>query len=54
MPQNLQVLLLDHIVFDNQGWSGGLSVFMGKGSAYHTKYDKIDKEEHLKIAGNQF
>ena len=43
----------DHVVFDEQKWRGGVSVFLGKGSVYHTKYDRIDKEEHLKIAGNQ-
>ena len=43
----------DHQVFDDEGWKGGVSVFLGKGSAYHTKYDRINKEEHLKIAGNQ-
>ena len=32
---------------------GGCNVFLGKGSVYHSKYDKIDKKEHLKIAGNQ-
>ena len=43
----------DHVVFDNEGWNGGVSVFLGKGSVYHTKYDRIEKEEHLKINGNQ-
>ena len=43
----------DHVVFDQEGWKGGVSVFIGKGSVYHTKYDRIDKEEHLKINGNQ-
>ena len=43
----------DHTVFDQEGWKGGVSVFIGKGSAYHTRYDRIDKEEHLKINGNQ-
>ena len=45
----------DHIVFDEQGWRGGVSVFLGKGSVYHTKYDRIEdgNEYHLKIAGNQ-
>ena len=43
----------DHEVFDDEGWKGGVSVFLGKGSVYHTKYDRINKEEHLKIAGNQ-
>ena len=43
----------DHQVFDDEGWKGGVSVFLGKGSVYHTKYDRINKEEHLKIAGNQ-
>ena len=43
----------DHKVFNEQGWKGGVSVFLGKASAYHTKYDKIEKKEHLKIAGNQ-
>ena len=43
----------DHEVFNKQGWKGGVNVFLGKGSAYHTKYDKINKKEHLKIAGNQ-
>ena len=45
----------DHVVFDKQGWKGGVSVFLGKGSVYHTKYDRIEEgnEYHLKIAGNQ-
>ena len=43
----------DHEVFNKEGWKGGVNVFLGKGSAYHTKYDKIYKKEHLKIAGNQ-
>ena len=43
----------DHEVFNKMNWKGGVSVFLGKGSVYHSKYDKIDKEEHLKIAGNQ-
>ena len=43
----------DHEVFNGMKWKGGVSVFLGKGSVYHSKYDKIDKEEHLKIAGNQ-
>jgi len=43
----------DHEVFNGMNWKGGVSVFLGKGSVYHSKYDKIDKEEHLKIAGNQ-
>ena len=45
--------ITDHQVFDKMKWKGGVSVFLGKGSVYHSKYDKIDKEEHLKIAGNQ-
>ena len=45
--------ITDHQVFDKMKWRGGVSVFLGKGSVYHSKYDKIDKEEHLKIAGNQ-
>ena len=43
----------DHIVFDQQEWKGGVSVFLGKGSVYHSKYDEIEEEEHLRIAGNQ-
>ena len=45
--------ITDHLVFDDEGWKGGVNVFLGKGSVYHTKYDKINKEEDLKIAGNQ-
>lgn len=45
--------ITDHIVFDEQGWKGGVNVFLGKGSVYHSKYDKINKYEDLKIAGNQ-
>ena len=43
----------DHVVFNEQNWTGGVNVFLGKASVYHTKYDKIITEEHLKIAGNQ-
>ena len=45
----------DHEVFDKQKWKGGVNVFLGKGSVYHTKYDRIEKGEeyHLKMAGNQ-
>ena len=43
----------DHKVFNKQNWTGGVNVFLGKASVYHTKYDKIVKEDHLKIAGNQ-
>ena len=46
----------DHVVFNEQNWTGGVNVFLGKGSVYHTKYDKINEDksyEHLKIAGNQ-
>ena len=43
----------DHVVFNNQNWTGGVNVFLGKASVYHTKYDKIVKEDHLYIAGCQ-
>ena len=44
----------DHAVFNKQKWTGGVNVFLGKASVYHTKYDKIEKENnHLKIAGCQ-
>ena len=43
----------DHVVFNEQNWTGGVSVFLGKGSVYHSKYDKIEKKEHLKMAGAQ-
>ena len=46
----------DHVVFNGDGWLGGVNVFLGKGSVYHTKYDKIDdkkSKEHLKMAGAQ-
>ena len=43
----------DHVVFNEQNWTGGVSVFLGKGSVYHSKYDKIEKREHLRIAGAQ-
>ena len=43
----------DHVVFNQQNWTGGVNVFLGKASVYHTKYDKIISEEHLKIAGGQ-
>ena len=35
------------------GWKGGVSVFLGKASVYHSIYDKINKKEDLKITGNQ-
>ena len=38
----------DHKVFNEQGWKGGVSVFLGKASAYHTKYDKIEKKRTFK------
>jgi len=43
----------DHVVFNYMNWTGGVSVFLGDASVYHTKYDKIAKEDHLKIAGCQ-
>ena len=43
----------DHEVFNEQGWKGGVSVFLGKASVYHSIYDKINKKEDLKITGNQ-
>ena len=43
----------DHVVFNKQNWTGGVNVFLGKASVYLTKYDKIAKEDHLKIAGCQ-
>ena len=47
----------DHVVFNEQNWTGGVNVFLGKGSVYHTKYDKINDlfegYVHLNIAGNQ-
>ena len=46
----------DHEVFNEDGWLGGVNVFLGKGSVYHTKYDKIENdvsENHLKMAGSQ-
>ena len=33
----------DHEVFNKQNWTGGVNVFLGKASVYHTKYDKIIK-----------
>ena len=43
----------DHEVFNGQNWTGGVNVFLGHSSVYHTKYDKISKEDHLNIAGCQ-
>ena len=43
----------DHVVFNEQKWTGGVSVFLGKSSVYHTKYDKIENKEHLRMAGSQ-
>ena len=43
----------DHAVFDEQNWTGGVNVFLGKSSVYHTKYDKIIKEDDIRIAGCQ-
>ena len=43
----------DHEVFNAQNWTGGVNVFLGHASVYHTKYDKIVKEDHLNIAGCQ-
>ena len=47
----------DHVVFNEQNWTGGVNVFLGKGSVYHSKYDKINDlfegYGHLNIAGNQ-
>ena len=43
----------DHVVFNKQNWTGGVNVFLGRSSVYHTKYDKIVKEDHLNIAGCQ-
>ena len=43
----------DDVIFNDQNWTGGVNVFLGKASVYHTKYDKIAKEDHLKIAGCQ-
>ena len=43
----------DHEVFNEQNWTGGVNVFLGHASVYHTKYDKIEKKDHLNIAGCQ-
>ena len=43
----------DHVPFNSQNWTGGVNVFLGHASVYHTKYDKIVKEDHLNIAGCQ-
>ena len=43
----------DHVPFNSQNWTGGVNVFVGHASVYHTKYDKIVKETHLNIAGCQ-
>lgn len=43
----------DHVVFHEQNWTGGVNVFLGTSSVYHTKYDKIGDKEHLRIAGSQ-
>ena len=43
----------DHEVFNKQNWTGGVNVFLGHASVYHTKYDKIQKKDHLNIAGCQ-
>ena len=43
----------DHEVFNKENWTGGVNVFLGHASVYHTKYDKIIKEDHLNIAGCQ-
>ena len=45
----------DHRVFNEQKWKGGVSVFLGKGSSYHSIYDRIEDESSydLKITGNQ-
>ena len=43
----------DHKVFNGQNWTGGMNVFLGLSSVYHTKYDKIIKQDHLNIAGCQ-
>ena len=43
----------DHVPFNEQNWTGGVNVFLGHASVYHTKYDKIGKKDHLKMAGSQ-
>ena len=43
----------DHEVFNKENWTGGVNVFLGHASLYHSKYDKIGKEDHLNIAGCQ-
>ena len=45
----------DHAVFDKYNWTGGVNVFVGKSSAYHTRYDSIKsgREIDIKLAINQ-
>ena len=51
--KNITTSYTDCIVFDEQNWKGGMNVFIGLSSHYHSKYDKIYKDYHLSICGHQ-
>jgi len=40
-------------IFDKANWTGAMSVFLGAGTHYHTKYDMIYNSLDLELAGNQ-
>jgi hypothetical protein len=51
--KNITTSYTDCVVFDEQNWKGGMNVFIGLSSHYHSKYDKIYKDYHLSICGHQ-
>ncbi len=51
--RNITSSYTDCVVFNEQNWKGGMNVFIGLSSHYHSKYDKIYKDYHLSICGHQ-
>ena len=51
--RNVTSSYTDCVAFNEQNWKGGMNVFIGLSSHYHTKYDKIYKDYHLSICGHQ-
>ncbi len=51
--RNITSSSTDCVVFNEQNWKGGMNVFIGLTSHYHSKYDKIYKDYHLSICGHQ-
>ena len=51
--KNISKSITDCIIFNEEKWKGGMNVFLGLSSHYHSKYDKIYHSYHLLMAGHQ-